>query len=92
MKILLLGATGRTGKLVLQNALNNGHQVNCLSRNSERITPMGGLKIFEGSPKNKTDLEKAVSDCDAIISVLNISRKSDFPWAPLRTPKPFFQI
>ncbi len=37
MKILVLGATGRTGKLVLKTALEKGYQVHCLSRNSQRI-------------------------------------------------------
>jgi len=89
MKILLLGATGRTGKLVSTKAIENGYEVNCLSRNSERIKKQNGLTVFEGNPNNKTDLEKAISDCDGVISVLNISRKSDFPWAKLRTPKKY---
>lgn len=89
MKILLLGATGRTGKLVLNNALEKGHQVHCLSRNAGRITRQNGLTIFEGSPDNETDLTKAIAGCDAVISVLNISRKTDFPWSALRTPETF---
>ncbi|MEM8510162.1 MAG: NAD(P)H-binding protein [Bacteroidota bacterium] len=89
MKILLLGATGRTGKLVLEKALEKGHHVNCLSRNSQRIKQRSGLTIFEGNPNTTTDLEKAISGCDAVISVLNISRKSDFPWSKLRTPKTY---
>ena len=46
-----------------------------------------GLTIFKGNPINKTDLEKALQGCSSIISVLNISRTSDFPWSKLRTPK-----
>jgi len=87
MKILLLGATGRTGKLVLEKALESRYEVNCLSRNSERIEPQEGLTIFEGNPNNKTDLENALTECDFVVNVLNISRKSDFPWATIRTPE-----
>ena len=89
MKILLLGATGRTGQLVLEKALDKGYQVNCLSRNSQRIVPKRGLKVFEGNPINIADLEEAISDCDSVISVLNISRKTDFPWSKLKTPKTY---
>lgn len=89
MRILLLGATGRTGKLVLQKALENGHQVNCLSRKTERIAEQNGLTVWEGDPTREADLLKASEACEAIISVLNISRKSDFPWASLRTPETF---
>lgn len=89
MKLLLLGATGRTGQLVLQKALAKDYQINCLVRNVDKVKPQEGLTIFEGNPNNKVDLEKVISGCDSIISVLNVSRKSDFPWAPLRTPKTY---
>ena len=87
MKILLLGATGRTGKIVLELALEKGHQVTCLARKTERIEKRKGLTIFEGNPTNEIDLKKAIAACDSVVNVLNISRKSDFPWASLRTPK-----
>ncbi|MEL6483922.1 MAG: NAD(P)H-binding protein [Bacteroidota bacterium] len=87
MRILLLGATGRTGKWVLKTALEKGHSVYCLSRNSERIPKQDGLTVFEGNPSHLDNLKKAMVDCEAIISVLNVSRTSDFPWARLRTPE-----
>jgi|AntAceMinimDraft_5_1070358.scaffolds.fasta_scaffold09663_2 uncharacterized protein YbjT (DUF2867 family) len=89
MRILLLGATGRTGKHVLSYALEKGYDVSCLVRKPERLTQHPSLSIFEGNPTNPKDLQKAMEGCQAIISVLNISRTSDFPWAKLRTPKTF---
>ncbi|MBO3697520.1 NAD(P)-dependent oxidoreductase [Roseivirga sp. E12] len=90
MKILLLGATGRTGNLVLEQALATGHQVNCLVRSPEKVKiKHEKLTVFQGDTQNKTDLAKALEGCEAIISTLNISRTSDFPWARLRTPKDF---
>ena len=52
MRILLLGATGRTGKLVLEKALSKGYQVNCLARNSERIEKHEKLTVFDGNVNN----------------------------------------
>jgi putative NADH-flavin reductase len=90
MKILILGATGRTGKLILEETLNQGYEVNCLVREPKKITENhNNLKILKGSPERISDLEKAIMDCDGIISALNISRKSDFPWSKLRTPPMF---
>lgn len=89
MKILLLGATGRTGKWVLKAALKEGHQVVCLARNVQRIPDRAGCKRIEGSPSVETDLAQALAGCDAVINVLNISRRSDFPWSRLRTPADF---
>lgn len=89
MKILVLGATGRTGKHVVEEALRKGHELNCLVRNPHALSPKAQLTIIEGTPENPSDLEKAIQGCDALISVLNVSRKSDFPWAPLRAPETF---
>ena len=89
MRILLLGATGRTGKWVLYFALQNGYAVNILVRDVNKFCAGPNLKVFQGTTSNLKDVEKAAVGCDAILSVLNISRTSDFPWAKLRTPKTF---
>jgi len=87
MKILLLGATGRTGKKVYKKAIESGYSIHCLARNSERIEKHDHAILFEGDASNSDDLKTAVAGCSAVISVLNISRKSDFPWSGLKTPE-----
>ena len=47
------------------------------------------MKSLKGAPEQVSDLENALKDCKGIISALNISRKSDFPWSKLRTPPTF---
>ena len=90
MKLLILGATGRTGKLILEEALNQGYKVRCLVREPKKINlNHNALEVYKGSPEQISDLDNAIKDCARIISVLNISRKSDFPWARLRTPPTF---
>ncbi|MEO0584236.1 MAG: NAD(P)H-binding protein [Bacteroidota bacterium] len=89
MRILILGATGRTGKWALAQALENGHEVCVLARNIQRIDPQERLTLIEGDPSKPESLSHALADCEAVISVLNISRTSDFPWAPLRTPQTY---
>lgn len=87
MTILLLGATGRTGKWILQDALERGHTVQVLVRDRKKIGQTGGrLIVFEGLPTDTGALEQAAQGCEAVISALNISRTSDFPWSKLRTP------
>lgn len=87
MKVLVLGATGRTGQLVVEEALKNRYQVNCLVRDVHKIKQNEGITLFEGNAIKKEDLKQAISGCHCIISALNISRVCDFPWAPLRTPE-----
>ncbi len=87
MRILLLGGTGRTGKIALAYALQKGIEVNALVRDATKVSPAKGLNIIEGTPEHKEDLNKAIKGCEAIINILNISRKNDFPWSSLRTPE-----
>lgn len=89
MKLLILGATGRTGKHVLALALERGYKVKCLVRDPSKISTSSNVTIIQGDPTNDVDLELALKDNEAVISVLNVSRMSDFPWAPLRSPKTF---
>jgi uncharacterized protein YbjT (DUF2867 family) len=90
MKILILGATGRTGRHLVAEALKNGHVVHVLVRDKSKIHhDSEQLKIFEGLPTDPTALKNAMRSCEAILTALNISRTSDFPWAKLRTPKTF---
>jgi putative NADH-flavin reductase len=90
MRILLLGATGRTGKLLLSQALARGHEVHVLVRDRHKVTTIHpNLQVMQGYPADRSCLVKIMEGCDAVISTLNISRYNDFPWTPLRTPKDF---
>jgi putative NADH-flavin reductase len=92
-RILLLGATGRTGNQVLQQALDRGYKVNALVRDGRKIELEDErLRVFEGDTRIPKDLNFAMENCEAVVSCLNISRKSDFPWAPLRTPEDFLSM
>jgi putative NADH-flavin reductase len=91
-KLLILGSTGRTGKYLLEEALARDFEVNILVRDVQKIKIQSEkLRIFEGTPYNKEDLEKALQGCTHVLSALNISRNSDFPWSGLRTPKDFLE-
>jgi len=93
MRILLLGATGRTGKLLLEQTLHHGHIVHALLRDKQKVPfEKYNLLLFEGSPADKEALDKAMQGCEVVVSVLNISRKYEFPWAGLRTPKDFLSV
>lgn len=90
MKVLLLGATGRTGKLILQQLIQRGHTVHVLVRDRSKVQIITqSLTIFEGSTLDADVLSTAMAGCEAIISALNISRNNDFPWSALRTPVDF---
>src|SRR5437868_670773 len=90
MHILLLGATGRTCRLLLAESLQRGHIVHALVRDRKKISlTHPNLLVQEGTASDKTILEEAMKGCEAILSALNISRFNDWPWAKLRTPEDF---
>jgi putative NADH-flavin reductase len=90
MTTLLLGATGRTGTHVLMELLKEGHTVHVIIRDRTKVLPkLDKVVIFEGDITNPNVLHEALLTCEYIVSVLNVSRKSDFPWSKLRTPKTF---
>ena len=86
MKILVLGATGRTGKYIIEEALKKGHNISAIARNPDKLRNYK-IDIIQGTPYDYETVEKALTGCDAVINTLNVSRKSDNPWAPLASPK-----
>jgi len=86
MKILLLGATGRTGQHVIREAMRRGHAISAIARDPEKLKDFN-VDMTQGTPYEYGTVEQAIGGCEAVINTLNVSRKSDNPWAPLRAPK-----
>ena len=85
MNILVLGATGRTGRLFAQAAVAANHQVTAIIRDKSKST-MPKIKFLEGSPTDGELLEKALQGMDAVVVSLNINRTSDNPFAKVVSP------
>jgi nucleoside-diphosphate-sugar epimerase len=89
MHILLLGASGRTGKLILHEALSASHTVNALVRDPTSLTPSLGLTITTGSPLSTPSIEAAITTPslpDAIIIALASVRQTDSPFSKPTSP------
>lgn len=87
MKLLLIGATGRTGTHILDEALERGHLVHAIVRDSSKVKNQDRLRLFEGFPSDLELINKAMDGCQAVLVAINISRQSDWPWSTLRSPK-----
>jgi uncharacterized protein YbjT (DUF2867 family) len=85
MKILVLGATGRTGKLFAQLATAKNHQVTAIIRNKKDAT-LPKVNYIEGLPTDEQLLTRALQGMDAVVVSLNISRTSDSPFAKVVSP------
>src|SRR5690606_3239136 len=70
MKVVVLGATGTTGQLVVTEALEKGYEVIAFVRNPNSIKERSGLTIIQGSVDNQDEMKKCFSGADAVISCL----------------------
>src|SRR5260370_26444217 len=80
MKLLLLGGTGRTGRQLLAQALDRGHEVTALVRSDSKIevgihSPRVRVRI--GDVTEAAVLESALDGQDAVISALGSNRISE---------------
>jgi len=70
MRVALLGGTGRIGGLLLAQALESGHEVTVLARNTDALTPAGGLTTISGDATDAQAVAATVDGADAVLSAL----------------------
>jgi len=78
MRIALLGATGKVGHLIVEQAVERGHQVVALVRVPARYPqpPQGRVDVREADV-TKAAAFPALDDVDVVISALGISKGDD---------------
>jgi uncharacterized protein YbjT (DUF2867 family) len=69
-KILVLGATGPTGRHIVRQAVNRGYDVTILVRSAGKATDLKGVKLVVGDARDEKALRQAVKGRDAVISAL----------------------
>ena len=77
MKIVVFGASGRTGLLTVYQALEKGHHVTAFARKDSSVTiKHKNLQIIQGDILEFEKVKEAVKGQDAVISTLGVeSRK-----------------
>ena len=74
MKVLIIGATGATGKILMREALAMGHEVTALARNPSAVAPEDHhLRVLQGNALEVSSVEAAVAGQDAVLSALGTS-------------------
>ena len=71
MNFVVLGATGRTGRLVVEQAIAAGHTVTALVRSPEKLnTGNSNLRVISGEATDASAVSRALKGADAVISTL----------------------
>jgi len=71
MKVLIIGATGATGQVLMREALAQGHEVTALARNPSAVAPEDPrLRVLQGNALDVSSVEAAVAGQEAVLSAL----------------------
>ncbi len=75
MHITVFGATGRTGNLVVQKALDDGHRVTAFVRDPDKLGQTHeALTVLKGDLFDPNDMETAVTGADAVVCAIGQRR------------------
>lgn len=77
MRVAIFGASGRTGRPLVEQALGAGHEVRALVRDPPKLQ-IGDerLVVIGGDVLNPTKVEETVVGTDAVLSVLGQTKTS----------------
>jgi putative NADH-flavin reductase len=71
VKVLIIGATGATGQILMREALEQGHEVTALARNPSAVAPEDHRpRMLQGNALDASSVGAAVAGQDAVLSAL----------------------
>jgi putative NADH-flavin reductase len=70
MRLLVIGATGRTGSEIVKLALSRGHSVTAFVRSPQKVQPAHLLSIVRGDPHDSMSIASALVGHDAVLSAI----------------------
>ncbi|MDO4813468.1 MAG: SDR family oxidoreductase [Gemella sp.] len=70
MKVLIIGASGKTGKLLVEKAIEKNYKVRIYARDTSRIISMVNVEIIQGQLEEVEKLSKAMVGVDAVLVAL----------------------
>jgi uncharacterized protein YbjT (DUF2867 family) len=77
MKVLVVGATGGSGRAVVDELLSRGHEVTAFSRHAQALGAVPGrLRTVNGDATDPAALERVVRGQQAVIVTLGISENA----------------
>ena len=75
MNLVIFGATGGTGRLLVEQALEQGHNVTAFARNPAAVTAQHpNLKVVQGDALDYASVEPVVKGKEAVLSALGVRK------------------
>ena len=77
MRIAVFGATGRTGRHIVEGALARGHEIKALARDPSKLGISDvNLEVIQGDVLDATKVAQTVAGTDAVLSALGQTKTS----------------
>ncbi len=76
MKIVVFGATGGTGRAVIETASSAGHAVTAFARKADEVKPADGLNVIQGDVMDSAQVAPALDGQDAVVISLGNSQNA----------------
>ncbi|HSH55885.1 MAG TPA: NAD(P)H-binding protein [Candidatus Limnocylindrales bacterium] len=76
MKLAVIGASGRTGRILVEQALAEGHEVRAAIHRYNPFKPTPGLTPVQCNGRQIEDVEHLLDGCEAVVSLIGHGWKS----------------
>lgn len=87
MRLVVFGASGQCGRLLVELAAARGHAVTAVVRDGAAYEAAAGVSVLRGDPLDAGFVARAIVGHDAVASGLGLKRRSTKnPWSPLVSP------
>ncbi len=74
MRLLVLGASGGVGSLLVEQAVARGHRVTAQTRSAAKLTESDAVSVIVGSPTDDAFLRQHIVGHDAVVLCLGVDR------------------
>jgi putative NADH-flavin reductase len=83
MKVVIFGATGQTGRLLMERALSNGQQVTAFVRDPARLKIRNeSVRVAQGDVLDSASVDRAVAGQEAVLVALGTATRGSLPILP----------
>jgi putative NADH-flavin reductase len=86
-RVLIIGGSGRTGRLIADEAKRLGHEVTITARDPRRLTDEGtvpqGIGLVRADVHDPASVRAAVKNTDAVIIAVSSSAGNHVPSTPM---------
>lgn len=80
IKIAIIGGTGKSGKYLVNQLINQGFQLKILLRNPDNFQLKSSLiEVIKGEVTNYNSIHSLIEDCQAVISTLGLGIPASEP-------------